>query len=121
MNICSNQALNALAAAVYLAALGPAGLRSGRLCLQKAAYAREKITALDGFEQAFPGVHFKGLLSGCGTGERLNRHLLEHKIIGGLDLQPYYPELGPAMLFCVTETKSRAQIDALVRALEGWS
>ncbi|HQD53127.1 MAG TPA: aminomethyl-transferring glycine dehydrogenase subunit GcvPA [Bacillota bacterium] len=122
-NICSNQALNALAAAVYLAALGPVGLREvAGLCLQKAAYAREKITALDGFEQAFPGVHFKEFAVRLpGTGERLNRHLLEHKIIGGLDLQPYYPELGPAMLFCVTETKSRAQIDALVRALEGWS
>jgi len=84
-NICSNQALNALAAAVYLAALGPAGLREvAGLCLQKAAYAREKITALDGFEQAFPGVHFKEFAVRLpGTGERLNRHLLEHKIIGG--------------------------------------
>ena len=122
-NICSNQALNALAAAVYLAALGPAGLReTAELCLQKAAYAREKITALDGFAPAFPGVHFKEFAVRLpGGGERLNRHLLEHRIIGGLDLEPLYPELGPAMLFCVTETNSRAQIDALVGALEGWS
>ncbi len=55
-----------------------------------------------------------------GSGSRLNRHLLEHGIIGGLDLETYYPELGPAMLFCVTETKTREQIDALARALEGW-
>ena len=122
-NICSNQALNALAAAAYLAAMGPAGLRElAELCLQKAAYAREKITALEGFAQAFPGVHFKEFAVKLpGDGGRLNRHLLEHKIIGGLDLEPYYPELGPAMLFCVTETKTREQIDALVGALEGWS
>lgn len=122
-NICSNQALNALAAAVYLAAMGPAGLREvAELSLQKAAYARERIIALQGFAQAFPGVHFKEFAVRLpGDGGRLNRHLLEHKIIGGLDLEPFYPELGPAMLFCVTETKSRAQIDALVGALEGWS
>ncbi len=122
-NICSNQALNALAAAVYLATMGPAGLREvAELCLQKAAYAREKITALDGFAQAFPGVHFKEFAVKLpGDGGRLNRHLLEHKIIGGLDLESCYPELGPAMLFCVTETKTREQIDALAGALEGWS
>jgi glycine dehydrogenase subunit 1 len=122
-NICSNQALNALAAAVYLAAMGPAGLREvAELCLQKAAYAREKITALRGFAQVFPGVHFKEFavrLPGSGAG--LNKYLLKHRLIGGLDLEPLYPELGPAMLFCVTETKSREQIDALVGALEGWS
>lgn len=122
-NICSNQALNALAAAVYLAAMGPAGLReAAELCLLKAAYAREEITALQGFARLFPGIHFKEFAVKLpGSGERLNRRLLEHGIIGGLDLEPYYPELGPAMLFCVTETKSREQIDALVRALEGWS
>ncbi len=122
-NICSNQALNALAAAVYLAAMGPAGLReTAELCLQKAAYAREKIAALQGYAQAFPGVHFKEFAVKLpGGGGRLNSHLLKHKIIGGLDLEPYYPELGPAMLFCVTETKTREQIDALVGALEGWS
>lgn len=122
-NICSNQALNALAAAVYLAAMGPEGLREvAGLCLQKAAYAREKITALQGFAPAFDGVHFKEFAVKLpGNGESLNRYLLEHRIIGGFNLEPFYPELGPAMLFCVTETKTREQIDALVGALEGWS
>ena len=122
-NICSNQALNALAAAVYLAAMGPEGLREvAGLCLQKAAYAREKITALQGFAPAFDGVHFKEFAVKLpGNGESLNRYLLAHQIIGGLNLEPFYPELGPAMLFCVTETKTREQIDALVGALEGWS
>ncbi len=121
-NICSNQALNALAAAAYLAAMGPEGLREvAELCLQKAAYAREKIASLEGYAPAFPGVHFKEFAVKLpGSGSRLNRHLLEHGIIGGLDLETYYPELGPTMLFCVTETKTREQIDALARALEGW-
>ncbi len=122
-NICSNQALNALAAAAYLAAVGPEGLcEIAGLCLQKAAYARRKISALSGFEQAFSGTHFKEFAIRLpGSGRLLNRCLLKHNILGGLDLEPYYPELGPSMLFCVTETKSRAQIDALVEKLEGWS
>jgi glycine dehydrogenase subunit 1 len=122
-NICSNQALNALAAAVYMAALGPAGMREAAgLCLQKAAYARERIAALDGFAPAFPGVWFKEFaVTLPGEASALNRHLLAKNIIGGLDLKPYYPELGEAMLFCITETRTREQIDALVQALEGWS
>ena len=121
-NICSNQALNALAAAVYLAALGPAGLREvAGHCLQKSVYARKNITAIKGFEQAFTGVHFKEFAVKLpGSAKDLNRYLLEHKIIGGVDLEPHYPELGPAMLFCVTETKTREQLDGLVEALEGW-
>ncbi len=120
-NICSNQALVALAAAVHMAALGPAGLREvAELSLQKAAYAREKITALSGFEPAFAGTHFKEFAVKLpGEVKRLNKILLEHKIIGGLDLSPFYPELGQSALFCVTETRTRAQIDALVEALEG--
>ena len=121
-NICSNQALVALAAAVHMAALGPAGLRGvAELSLQKAAYAREKITALTGFEPAFPGIHFKEFAVKLpGDAQRLNSYLLERKIIGGFDLGPHYPQLGRAALFCVTETKTRAQIDALTQALEGW-
>lgn len=121
-NICSNQALVALAAAVHMAALGPAGLREvAELSLQKAAYTREKISALEGFEPAFPGIHFKEFAVKLpGEAKRLNSYLLERKIIGGLDLEPHYPQLGRGALFCVTETKTRAQIDALIEALEGW-
>lgn len=121
-NICSNQALNALAAAVYLAAMGPAGMReAAELSLRKSAYARERIAALKGFALAFPGVYFKEFaVSLPGEVRDLNRHLLERGIIGGLDLAPYYPELGRAALFCVTESRTREQIDALVEAMEEW-
>ncbi|MEW5784011.1 MAG: aminomethyl-transferring glycine dehydrogenase subunit GcvPA [Bacillota bacterium] len=122
-NICSNQALNALAAAVYLAAMGPAGMREvALLCLQKAAYAREKIAALDGYRITFPGVYFKEFTVSLPEAARtLNRRLLSQNILGGFDLSKYYPELGEAALFCVTETRTRAEIDTLVQALEGWS
>ena len=69
------------------------------LCLQKAAYARQKISALNGFEQAFSGIHFKEFAIKLPVdGGRLNRYLLQHNILGGFNLEPYYPELGPAML-----------------------
>lgn len=121
-NICSNEALNALAAAVYMAALGPVGLREvATLCLQKAAYAREKISSLPGFELVFPGYYFKEFAIRLpGEPAELNRKLLARKILGGLDLSPYFPELNNCMLFCVTENRTRAEIDSLVQELEVW-
>ncbi len=121
-NICSNQALNALAAAVYMAAMGPAGMaETANLCLQKAAYTREKLTALKGFSLAFPGTYFKEFpVKVPGDPGKLNEKLLAHKILGGLDVGPYYPELKGAMLFCVTENRTREEIDTLARVLEGW-
>ena len=121
-NICSNQALNALAASVYMAALGPQGMREAALlCLQKSAYARERLAALPGYELAFPGPYFKEFsLRVPGDPADLNRELLQHNILGGLNLAPHYPELAGAVLFCVTENRSREDIDALARVLEGW-
>ena len=92
------------------------------LCLQKSAYAREKIAALAGFALAFPGSYFKEFtISLPAPAAAMNRRLLQHKIIGGLDLSKHYPELGESALFSVTETRTRAEIDALVAVLEGWS
>ncbi len=121
-NICSNQALNALAAAAYMAAMGPAGMQEAAgLCLQKAAYAREQLTSMAGFDLAFPGTYFKEFpLKVPGEPKLINEKLLAHNILGGLDLGAYYPELKGAMLFCVTENRTREEIDTLVRVLEGW-
>ncbi|MEW5920372.1 MAG: aminomethyl-transferring glycine dehydrogenase subunit GcvPA [Bacillota bacterium] len=121
-NICTNQALNALAAAVYLVTLGPQGLREvAGLCLQKAAYAREKINSLAGYAEAFPGTYFKEFPV-CIPGEApaLNKKLLQSRIIGGLDLSKFYPELQNTMLLCVTEKRTCAEIDLLVQELEAW-
>jgi len=121
-NICSNEALVALGAAVYLAALGPQGMREvARQCLQKAAYAREQITALKGFEKLFEGHYFKEFaIKVPGDPTELNKMLLDKNILGGVDLAPFYPELKNTMLFAVTEKRTRQEIDTLVRELEGW-
>ena len=121
-NICTNQALNALAAAVYLAALGPQGLKEvAYLCFQKAAYAREKLTALTGYQLACPGNFFKEFpVTVPGAPQEINRRLLQKGIIGGLELSGFYPELENSLLFCVTEKRTRGEIDELVRQLEGW-
>lgn len=121
-NICSNQALNALAAAVYMACLGPAGMREvAHQCLQKAAYAREKIAALPGYETFFPGPYFKEFaIKIPGESQALNKELLKHNILGGFDVSTYYPELNDVMLLCVTENRTREEIDLLVRVLGEW-
>ncbi|MFO8192479.1 MAG: aminomethyl-transferring glycine dehydrogenase subunit GcvPA [Bacillota bacterium] len=121
-NICSNEALVALAASVYLAVLGPHGMREvAEQCLQKANYAKEKVTSLSGYSLTFPGINFKEFaVTVPGNPAELNRKLLEKNILGGVDLSPYYPELKNTMLFAVTEKRTCEEIDALVRELEGW-
>jgi glycine dehydrogenase subunit 1 len=121
-NICSNEALVALGASVYMAALGPKGMREvAEQCLQKAAYTREQVTALKGYAAAFPGVNFKEFaVTVPGDPAELNKKLLEKNILGGIDLAPFYPELKNTMLFAVTEKRTRLEIDTLVRELEGW-
>jgi len=121
-NICSNQALNALAAAVYMACLGPEGMKEVAFqCLQKSAYAREKISSLGNYSIAFNGTHFKEFAVKVPGGARaLNAELLKSNILGGFDLTPYYPELKNTILFCVTENRTKEEIDMLVRVLEGW-
>ncbi len=120
-NICSNQALCALAATVYLSWLGKQGIQDlGRHCLQKAAYTKDRISALPGYKQAFSAPHFKEFAVRCkvGTGTVLNE-LLKEKIIAGYALGNDYPELEDALLISVTEKRNRRQIDALVSGLEG--
>ncbi len=119
-NICTNQSLNALTAAVYLTSLGPRGLRRvAELCWHKAHYAAERIARLRGFSVE-PGEFFHEFVVRCPRPvERINARLFEkHRIIGGYDLAADYPELANAMLVCCTEMNTKDQIDGLVGALE---
>jgi glycine dehydrogenase subunit 1 len=118
-NICTNQALNALAACVYLSALGKTGLRKvAELCYHKAHYAASEIDKLPGFHVDMGHEFFNEFVVHCPRPvAEINARLLEKGIIGGLDLAPYYPHLGNAMLVAVTEMNTRAQIDALTKAL----
>lgn len=119
-NICSNQALMALAAAVYLSAMGKTGLRQvAELCYHKAHYAASQLSALPGYRLATPGHFFKEFVLVCPQPvDEINAYLLnEWGIIGGYDLSADYPAMGNAMLVCVTEANPKADIDMLVEAM----
>lgn len=121
-NICTNEALLALAAAIYMAALGKQGLRRvAGLNLYKAAYAKEAIARIPGYHIAFsvPTFH-EFVVRTPHPPEELNRRLRAHNILGGLPLGRFYPDLADGWLLCVTEQRTRAEIDRLVAALEEW-
>ncbi len=119
-NICTNQGLMALAAGVYLSLMGRHGLRQvAELCYHKAHYAAERINSLSGYSVDLTKPFFNEFVVKCPRPvSAINAHLLEQGIIGGVDLHGDYPHLNSHMLLCVTEVNSRAEIDALVRALE---
>ena len=118
-NICSNQGLLALAAAVYLSLLGQSGLRQvAELCYHKAHYAAEKIGRVKGYSICFDTPFFHEFSVCCPKPVfEINEHLLEHGILGGYDLGQDYPSLKDHMLIAVTEMNTRDEIDALVDAL----
>lgn len=120
-NICTNQALCALRTCIYLSVLGKQGFAElARLNLQKSHYAIEEICKLKGFEPLFNKPFFNEFvirITDGRTARQINESLLKEKIIGGLDLSRFYPPLADSMLFCVTETKSKNDIDRLVTAL----
>ncbi|MGD0360210.1 MAG: aminomethyl-transferring glycine dehydrogenase subunit GcvPA [Bryobacteraceae bacterium] len=109
-NICTNQALIALMATVYMSVYGKEGLRElAEHNLAKAHYLAGKLKA------RFSGPFFNEFV--VSTGERspdeINKALLDKKIIGGLPLGRFYPELADAMLLCATEMSRRAEMDRL--------
>ena len=116
-NICTNEALVALAATVYLAAMGRSGLRRiAELCYHKAHYAAESISNLKGYSLAFREPFFKEFVVRCPMPpEQINRALRKEQIIGGLDVSHL---VNNGMLLCVTEMNSRQEIDRLISILE---
>ncbi|MFQ3630464.1 aminomethyl-transferring glycine dehydrogenase subunit GcvPA [Roseiflexus sp.] len=118
-NICTNQGLMALAAAVYLSLLGRRGLRQvAELCYHRAHYAAAQIAQLPGYQVLDRGPFFKEfVVKTPRPAGKINAALREQGIVGGYDLAGDYPHLGDAMLLCATEMNSRADIDALVAAL----
>jgi len=119
-NICSNEALMALAAAVYLTAMGKTGLRQvAELCYHKAHYAARQLSTLPGYELLSEQPFFKEFPLKCPRPvEEINDYLLdEWGIIGGYDLGRDYPELANTMLVCVTEMNTKEEADLLVEAL----
>jgi glycine dehydrogenase subunit 1 len=118
-NICSNEALCALTAAVYLSWMGPVGLREvAETCLQRAHYAARRLADV-GYPLAFPEApFFKEFAVRCPIPPvEVNRQLLERGIVGGFPLGRLDRALEDCLLFCVTEMNPREEIDRLVEAL----
>src|SRR5215207_6619246 len=118
-NICTNQGLIALGTAVYLSVLGKKGLRQvAELCYQKAHYAASQLSQIEGMGLCFsePFFHEFALCVNRPV-EEVNKHLLDHGIIGGYDLGQDYPALKDHMLIAVTEMNSKQDIDVLVEVL----
>lgn len=119
-NICTNQGLMALAAAVYLATMGKRGLRQvAELCYHKAHYAASKIADLPGYVVLQELPFFNEFAVRCPRPvAEINGYLLDDwGIIGGYDLERDYPDRSGQMLIAVTEMNSREEIDLLAAAL----
>lgn len=119
-NICTNQALNALAAGVHLSLLGMDGLKTvAELCLQKSHYAYERLDNLSGIKGRFSRPFFKEFVVRLPLQPAVvNGKLLEKGIIGGLDLGRFYSELEGCMLLCITEMRTKGDIDTLTKEIE---
>ena len=118
-NICTNQALVAMMTTVFLTVYGKEGLKE--LAVQNLAKAKYAADALGQTGKVLfsgaPRFH-EFVLDAGKNAEAVNASLLEKKIIGGLPLAKWYPELGPnASLWCATELTTKMQIDAAVEAL----
>jgi glycine dehydrogenase subunit 1 len=119
-NICTNQALVALMATIFLTVYGKEGIRDLAVAnLAKADFAGKTLSAQSGTKLLFaksPRFH-EFVLQTSESPTALNERLLEKKIIGGLDLGKWYPELNNATLWCATELNTREQIEAAAEVL----
>lgn len=115
-NICTSEALMALAAAVYLATLGKRGLKQvAELCYHKAHYAAGAISKLKGYSLTFQQPFFKEFVIRCPVApSKINEALFKEKIIGGLDISHM---IDNGMLLCATEMNTKQEIDRLVEIL----
>jgi len=119
-NICTNQGLLALRGSIYLAAMGPGGLRqAAELSARKAHYAALRLASVPGLSLAFPGPFFKEFVVRCSRDPRtvladvgrLGYH-------GGIALGRWYHDLADAILIAVTEKRTREEIDGLAAAYD---
>ena len=115
-NICTSAALIALMSTAYMAAMGKRGMRHiAETCYHKAHYAASLIEKIPGYSLPIDGTFFQEFVVQCPLPPSLvNERLLDHRIIGGLDISSQVPN---GMLLCVTEMNPREEIEALVKAL----
>jgi len=124
-NICSNEALCAVASAVYMALLGPEGLRElAETLMYKANFAARLLSQIGCVRvPIFESAHFKEFTVNFDktglTVKKVNKELLQHGIHGGKDISKEFPELGETALYCVTEIHSKKEIELLAETLAG--
>jgi glycine dehydrogenase subunit 1 len=120
-NICSNEALCALSATLYLSLLGKEGLReTAQLCADKASYAYQRLTAIPGVKPRFRAKWFFNefvLELPCEASDVIGR-LIEKGFAAGFPLSRYYSDMGNCMLVAVTEKRTKQEIGMLAEALE---
>lgn len=120
-NVCTNQTLMAIAAAVHLAWLGPKGLeRLGEICIRNTALAAERLAAIPGCTVRFEGPRFKELVLQTPTPDagELARGLASRGYLAGPALGRWYPELADCLLIAVTEKRTTEEIAGLAEAVE---
>jgi glycine dehydrogenase subunit 1 len=116
----------AIASAVYMSMLGPAGFQElGSSILQRSHYAARRLAEIEGIHVPYETGFFKELIVNVDETGRtiadLNRALLEARIFGGQDLSATFPDLGQSALYCITELHTRADIERLAAAIREWS
>ena len=118
-NICTNEAMMAMAAAVYLSSLGRNGFQEmARQNLQKSHYCFDRLVKLPGVKPLFPAPFFNEFaLQLPADPEQVNRRLLKAGFLGGFPLKRWDPALKNGWLLCVTETRSKEQMDHFVTAV----
>ncbi|MCI1945146.1 MAG: aminomethyl-transferring glycine dehydrogenase subunit GcvPA [Clostridium luticellarii] len=120
-NICSNEALNALTALIYLTVLGKNGIREVALQnVQKSHYAFSELVESGKYKSVFDKPFFNEfVVQSKNSVEKVNKTLLQNNILGGYDVEKAYPSYRNSMLLCVTEKRTKPEIDKLVSILEG--
>ena len=119
-NICTNQGLLALRATVYLALMGPAGMRDvANLCLQKSRYAAERLSAVPSLSLGVRPADVQGVCRSREgpVGGRVDRAAQQENIFAGVPLGQWYPQLDDCLLVAVTEKRTKEEIDRLVIAI----
>jgi glycine dehydrogenase subunit 1 len=129
-NICSNQALSAVTAAIYLALLGPSGLvQIGETIIQLRHYAEQQMNAIEAIKAPlFEAPHFKEFVFQIQNKKQTNsaglpirtvlKSLQEKGILAGIPLDQSFPDFGQSALVCVTEVHTQSAIDSLSEALQ---
>lgn len=119
-NICTNQGLMVTAATIFMSLLGPEGLRrTAALCHARTAALAEVAAAVDGVAVVFPSPRFHevALRLPC-SASRVLEGMRAQGVLGGVRLEPWYPELGDTILACATETKTDEDIERYAAVLQ---